>query len=223
MRELMPGYGLTREELEIERGVGTDHELIIKHADAISSKWSLKPKDTVKPSLLLLGGFQGSGKTTTLAVLSEKRWHLPISPDEIIYNLLADDYKGDFRAVSAIKFELTKRALRTGFPIVIEQSISPDRIKLAQEVIDEVSPNYNLLSVYLYAPIDLLKDRILKRPQIKERYKGTLEELERSTKMFNMRYGNPLDCEYNLKINTLENDPVAVAGQILDLYQQSGL
>lgn len=222
MREVVPGYGLTKEELDLELGVGVDRDLVVRHSDLIISKQhEVQPSD--KPSLLLLGGFQGSGKTTTLNILSEKRQFLTISQDEILYNLLAENYQGDFSAVTAIKFELMKKALEKKYSVVVEQSLSPDRIKLARQVLDTYSPEYPLLSVFLYAPIDQLRERVTKRSETKGRYKGTINELERATRMFNLRYGNPLDVHYDLVINTSENNPQSVVRQILDLYSIKGL
>src|SRR5262245_54029987 len=116
MTERAEGYSLTKQELDLELGTRASFEEVKKQADLISSKWTLPERLPQHPRLLLLGGFQGSGKTTVLELLQTNPGIIVVSPDEIRHNLFAQEYpfSEEFvRVVNATKFELVRRALGT--------------------------------------------------------------------------------------------------------------
>src|SRR5258706_3232066 len=182
MLDRVSGFNLTKEELNIELGVGASKNEVTKFADLISKTWKEMPVKPSRPTLILLGGFQGSGKTTTIEFLNQKSEFLIVSPDEIRHNLFAAEIpfsKNFVILVNAIKFELLKRALDTGSNIIVDQSFNPDRVKLTQEIATD-NVTYHLKSIFLFASEEILRKRVLERPQLEGRYKGKIEELENS-------------------------------------------
>ncbi len=208
-------YKLNPYELEIELGVGADLREVEAQAELISSQWKDLPTPE-HPTLLLMGGFQGSGKTTVLDVLQPSLNAAIISPDEIRHNLFAKghQFSQEFaRIVNAAKFELIKRAVEQGHSAVVDQSLTPDRVALAQRLIDHHS-KYRFLTVFLTAPTEVLKERVSLRPELPGRYKGTFLELESSMEKYESMYGDPQVGGYDLIIDSSTNDPQAIAGMI---------
>jgi predicted kinase len=209
-------YKLNPYELEVELGVGADAGEVSAQVDSISSKWQIPNEKPEHPTLLMVGGFQGSGKTTALEILKPRFPSVMISPDEIRHNLFEKGYpfSEEFtKIVNSAKFELIKKALDLGTSIIVDQSLTPDRVALVQHLLNGHS-KYRLLSVFLTAPTEVLKERVALRPQQAGRYKGTYLELEASMDKYSKLYGEPQDGGYDLIIDSSVNDPQAIASLI---------
>jgi adenylylsulfate kinase-like enzyme len=216
---LEKGYRLSPGELSLELGEKADPVEVKKQADLISSRWDLTNKEKPqRPFLLMLGGFQGSGKTSVIELLRKEIRFLVISPDEIRHNLFNQNYpfSEDFvRLVNATRLELLVRALDTGQSIVLDQSISPDRIKMMRDRLIDF-PNYHLTSTFLSVPREVIKQRVEERPTLPGLYRGTVPELEATMKKYEELYGEPSEGGYDLIIDTFKNNPEQVKNQILD-------
>lgn len=211
--ERAKAYLLNLEDLAIEKGEGANLEEILKQADLISAKWDLPGSKPDKPLLLMIGGFQGSGKTTALNILAPKLNLIIISPDEIRHNLFEQNYpfSEDFvRLVNATKFELVKRALDLGISIAVDQSLTPDRVSLTKEI-SSAYPNFTVKSIFLAAPAKVLKNRVGKRVKLDGVYKGTLPELEASIKKYAEVYGKPNKNDYDLIVDSSKEKPEFIA------------
>lgn len=210
------GDKLREYELALEMGKGADPVEVKAQADLISEKWKTPENKSENPLLLMLGGFQGSGKTTTLETLVPTLNLTVISPDEIRHNLFTQKYPFSeefIKLVNATKFELINRAMDMGNPIVIDQSLTPDRVSLTKTLLQK-HPEYQFLSVFLTAPHDTLKQRVIERASLPGRYRGTVEELEASIDKYTSRYGDPQHGGYDLLIDSSINDPLAIVDQI---------
>ena len=203
---------LSQQEIDLEKGVGADPKQVKKQADIISDNWKIPDSKPEKPFVLLLGGFQGSGKTTVLKILAPKLKLVVISPDEIRHNLFAQNYpfSEDFvRLVHAVKFDLTKRALELGLSFAIDQTLNPDRVRLIKELA-AAYPKFSVKSVFFNSPTELLKNRVRRRVKIDKLYNGTVPELEASIKKYTNLYGLPNKKDYDLFIDTSSQTPESV-------------
>ena len=73
------------------------------------------------PTLFLLCGLPGSGKTTLAKKLEHERHALRLSPDDWMWSLSIDLYDEAKRAaVEALQWEVAARALTLGVDVVIE-------------------------------------------------------------------------------------------------------
>jgi adenylylsulfate kinase-like enzyme len=214
------GYKLDPEALSLEKGEGANPSEVTYQAGLISSGWNPKLKSE-NPLILLIGGFQGSGKTTVMNLISSKLDLTILSPDQIRHNLFEQGYKkpNDFRRlINATKYELVKRALNMGISITLDQALTPDRVKLIKEAAASY-PNFKVKSVFLLSPIQILRERVRQRPGIDGYYKGTLTELENSIKNYIDIYGEPKKEDYDLTLDSSKEQPEALASQIISSFQ----
>jgi predicted kinase len=73
------------------------------------------------PTLLLLCGLPGSGKTTLAKKLERERHALRLSPDEWLWSLSIDLYDEAKRtAVEILQWDLAARALALGVDVILE-------------------------------------------------------------------------------------------------------
>lgn len=204
--------------MDEEVGIYADTLLVEKIADEISSKWKLSKKLPKNLQVLLVGGFQGAGKTTVLEILKKKIDLIIISPDEIRHNLFEKGrtVNDEFvRTVDATRNELLRKALQTGQHIAIDQLTTPARIELVRNIIKERKAKYKLLTVYLKASKNILIKRLEGRQQLPGTYKGTVNELKKS--MF--KHGEPDLGSYDLILDTEKLSPFETAKKLQGLVE----
>jgi len=198
-----------------EDGELADKELVDELTELFSSRWEFRADPPVNPVVLLLGGFQGSGKTTTVDRLSSEVDLAVISPDAIRHELFARNipFSETFRhTVNATRNNLIKRGMKTGHHIVVDQGLSLARRRIIEEIVaaEREEIPYAVKAVLLIAPEDVLRDRVATRQPLPGKYTGTVQELEASMS----KYG-PYDISiYDLVINTETYPPDKVAEQI---------
>ena len=170
--------------------------------EEISSKWQFPKKKPEVPILLLMAGYQGSGKTTTLKSLQRDLGLIITSPDEIRHKLFARGlpFSEDFvKTVNQTHAALIKKVGKTGYSFAVDSIMTPKRIEwLLKCLEDEGVTNYKVVKVLLNAPVDVLIDRVKTRPAMDNLYKGTVEELEASMK----EHGELDPLAYDLVIDT---------------------
>jgi cytidylate kinase len=204
---------ISEQLLAVEMGIGSIEAEVCEQADLISQKWQLPELRPENPAVLMLGGFQGAGKTTVLDALNRDREFLVISPDEVRYNLFAQKYPFSeqfVKLVNATKFELVRRALEMGYSASIDQAITPDRVMLTKKLVVNY-PRYKLVTVFLRAPFEVLQQRVEQRQALPGRYKGTVDELRASIEKYVQLYGMPDQSSYDLLIDVEAADPVTIA------------
>ena len=165
----------------------------------------------LKPIVLLLGGFQGSGKTTVINKLKDDLGLVVVSEDEIRQRLLDKKYSFSekFRQiVKATSSKIFQSLLKMGNSIALDVNATPARIKEIKKLLEsEDLSNYCLIIVYLQTSKKELVRRLNLREGVKERYKGTANELEASIR----KYGEIDKSVYDVVINTEKLDAQAAA------------
>lgn len=193
---------------------GVDQELVAKVTNEIVKKWNLISPPPIKPKVLMIGGFQGSGKTTTINLLNQIFDLATISPDEIRYLLFS--YQMPFLkkfvlTVKACAYQLLLQGLATGHHVVIDQLTNSERIDVVKKTLEQPDfKNYQLITVYLQASTDELIRRVSNRPGFDGKYKGTVEELKSSIQ----QHGQPDLKLYDLVINTEQTYPTKTVEMI---------
>lgn len=186
----------------------------------ISSAWEFKGEPAKKPIVLMLGGFQGSGKTTVLEVLRKNLDFVVISPDQIRYRLFEKGWeRGEefTQTVNATRNSLLRKALSLGYHVIIDQLTTEARINLARQITEEVDRNYRVISVYIDAQQEVLEQRVQTRRGFPQTYQGTLEELRQS-------YEEHGQLNFGLYDRVLHSDrmtPEQIAKEIKVLFPQN--
>lgn len=203
---------ISPQELNIELGREVDPEEVSLLVEKIVQNWDLSLPQPEHPFLVMLGGFQGSGKTTTIETFKSTNHVLVVSPDEIRHHLFAQQYpfsEAFVRLVNATKFALIRKVLELGYSGIVDQAITPDRVEQTQQIVAQF-PQYQFLTVFLNAPVEVLQQRVTERQPAPGRYKGTVAELETSMAAYTQRYGTPQPDEYDLFIDTTKHAPQEV-------------
>lgn len=150
-----------------------------------------------KPTLYLMVGLPGSGKTTRAKEIEAEQSALRLTPDEWtldIYGQDADRALNDSMRdpIEALQWKFAKRLLSIGCSVVLDWGLwsKEERKKYRGEAQDLGA---DVKVVFLDLPIDELWERISQRP---ESQKGTLhikrEELEEWSKNFEPPTGEEL-------------------------------
>lgn len=205
-------------EEKFELGLKGDAVIAGEIKEKIEKKWGEKHKSSKTPFLLLLGGMQGSGKTSVVQCMEDALDFVTISPDEIRAELFArnfpitDDPEDVFRqTVNLARNSLVKNALIENYSIVVDQLMTDERIALLKKIA-EAYPHYKITTILLTAPEKVLKERIMNRKQIKNIYKGTLKEFYGSL----AKHGIPNPASYDYTIDTSSNSVTEVAKAIVN-------
>lgn len=150
------------------------------------------------PLLILLGGFQGSGKSTIAESLQKTHQITVIPTDAIRYELLQRHIIGDLFAemVSSISKILLLKGLENRFHIVIDANAHEKRIREITDLMKDY-PKYKLLKIYLRTSEAKLFERIASRSQIEGRYQGQPDDLKGSLKSVKMNL-----TDYDLVLDT---------------------
>lgn len=184
-----------------ESGEGADIVQAEKLASEIYEKWKFPESKPSKPFLLLIGGFQGSGKTSVIEEIKDDFGLIVISPDEIRYLMFSKEipFSEDFvTLVNATVKILLKKALATGYSVVLDRNMTEQRMELIKTVLLEENRDYLIISVLLTAPQEELERRVNDRSEYEGKYKGTVDELRASC----AKYGQPDESIYDLVIDT---------------------
>jgi len=188
---------------EEELGVKADRKLVEEISKEIIASWGLKNGFPKRPVALLIGGFQGSGKTTVLSILKKRLDLIVISPDEardrlftrkILFNEIF------VHTVNAIRNNLLKTALSLKHNVAIDQKATLARINIEKAIIrKEGKGEYKFFAVFLKASEKTLEQRLRTRKKLQGVYRGTVSELKASVKKYGMQdlsfYDLVLDSE----------------------------
>jgi cytidylate kinase len=186
-----------------ELGVKADKKLVEKISKEIVASWNLKGGFSKNPMILLIGGFQGSGKTTVLNILRKKIDLIVISPDEIRDGLFARKIlfnEAFTHTVNAIRNNLLKTVLPLRHNVAIDQLTTLTRINIAKEIVEkEGKGKYKFFTVFLKASEKTLEQRLGTRKKLQGTYRGTVSELKASVEKYGMQdlsfYDLVLDSE----------------------------
>ena len=169
------------------------------------------PRKRLKPMVLMLGGFQGSGKTTVVNELKDDLDLVLLSTDEIRQRLFDKKYalSKKFREiVVTTTYKVLENLLELGYSVALDRMATPARIEKVRKLLGRKNlSNYSLVTVYLEASQQELVRRLNTREDVIGRYKGTVNELEASMR----QHGKIEKSIYDVVINTKELDLKTVA------------
>lgn len=172
--------------------------------EEISRSWRTPERKGQTPVLVLLAGFQGSGKTTLAQRIVDYLGFTLISPDIIRQKLFDRNihHSKEFtNLVDETRDSLIKRAVLAGISAVCDTNMVPGRV--IKIISDLKGQKYKLVTIFLDAPRQVLAKRIEERPQTAGVYRGTTGELEKSI----TTHGDITKEDYDVVINTEENSP----------------
>jgi len=163
-----------------------------------------------KPIVLMIGGFQGSGKTTVINSLKDDFGLVVVSLDEIRQKMFDKgfDFDEKFREIVKVTgMKLLKYLFQRGYSVAWDTNVTPVRIKEVEELLEsENLINYDLVKIYFETSKKELIKRLNNRSEVSGRYKGTVNELEESIK----KDGKVDKSIYDLVINTERLDIQAI-------------
>lgn len=197
--------------LRRERGIDANKSLVNELVEAISSKWEIPTESPKQPVVLLMGGFQGSGKTLITDKLSSNLPMLVISPDEIRHAMFQKiPFSATFvHSVHATRNRLIEKALATGRHIVLDENATPIRMSVYKSLLKD--SKYKVLSAFFNTPKDILIGRLQARPDIQGKYKGKVHELEESMRA----QGEPDLSEFDVVFQTDKQSPEEISAELL--------
>jgi cytidylate kinase len=160
-----------------------------------------------QPVLILIGGFQGSGKSSLITRIKEIYDVNVISTDSIRQSLFDRGVKvsPEFsKYVSNIYSNLVKRSLTINSNILIDANSHSKRIAEMENLLKESCSHYSTIKIFLNTSEVTLRDRVKTRKPTLGCYQGTESDLEAalSSTKINLE-------EYDLIVNTdklSEND-----------------
>lgn len=160
-----------------------------------------KAKPQKKPIFVLIGGFQGAGKSSLIKGLHEVYEANVISTDAIrrsLMNIKSFDFSLLSASVATISKNLTRIVLELGTNVFIDANAHAQRIKESKALLSEKFPHYTVIKIFLKASESTLKTRIEKRQPRQGYYQGTVEDLAASlskTQIYPEDYDLVLDTD----------------------------
>lgn len=161
---------------------------------------NLNLKAQKEPLVILVGGYQGSGKTTLIRRLTKIIDANVISTDAIRQALLNRGVKlsPEFStSVKQIYTTLLKKSLDHGSNTIIDANAHSSRIKEVETLLREENFKQKIIKIYLHASRETLKKRLLDRESMPGYYQGSQTDLEASLSSTKID-----DKDYNLIIKT---------------------
>jgi protein tyrosine phosphatase/cytidylate kinase len=141
-----------------------------------------KAKTQKQPILILIGGFQGSGKSSLTACIKKIYDINVISTDSIRQSLFDRGVKisPEFsKYVSNIYNNLVKKCLKINSNILIDANSHSKRITEMEKLLEENNTRYSVVKIFLHASEKTLKDRVRVRKSTRfSCYQGTESDLE---------------------------------------------
>lgn len=140
-----------------------------------------KARTQKQPILILIGGFQGSGKSSLITRIKEVYDTNVISTDSIRQSLFDRGIKvsPEFsKYVSNISGNLVKKSLGINSNIIVDANSHSRRIAEMGKLLRENNSHYSIVKIFLNASEATLRDRVKTRKAISGCYQGTQSDLE---------------------------------------------
>lgn len=171
-----------------------------------------------RPLLILLGGFQGSGKSTITEALQKTHSYTILATDVIRHELLERNITGDLFAqmVSAISKIILLKILEKRLNLIIDANAHEKRIREVTDLTKQY-PSYRVVKIYLQTSEKILYERLASRPQVPGRYQGQPGDLQGSIQSSKM---NPADYDLVLQTDhlTLEKELSSINSLLASYY-----
>lgn len=178
-----------------------------------------KAKAQNQPILILIGGFQGAGKSSLLARLTEIYDANVISTDAIRQSLfnrgvtISPEFS---KCVSGISGKLLKNTLAANANLFIDANAHTRRIGEVEGALKLYKSPYTTVEIFLKTSEEVLRHRVRERNARSDCYQGTEEDLEAALSSIKV---NPED--YDLVVDTdklNENSVFELLNQHLTSY-----
>lgn len=119
-----------------------------------------------KPTLIIIGGFAGAGKTTIATKLSSK-YNYPLFSSDIINDALRLSLQKTFHEVSPTAYEvmwfLVRKQLSLGLTVVVDVHMATTKIWESIDALKHDMPNVKILPILLQDPLETHRIRIEER------------------------------------------------------------
>lgn len=172
----------------------------------LSVKYNTEIQST--PTLILIGGFQGSGKSTLSERIRETFRANVVCADEIRGNLFGRGFVSSpefAKLVIDIYHDTIKMLMERRTHIVIDAFAHSKRIQDVNELLTQTNVDYKIVKIFLKTSEETLRERVISRTPVPGRHTGVLNELEAALKTTEYN----LD-DYDLVVDTDVNDSDAV-------------
>lgn len=119
-----------------------------------------------RPTLIIIGGFAGAGKTTIATKLSAAR-NYPIFSTDVINDALRATLQKSFHEVSPMAYDimwhLVRKQLATGLTIILDTHMATDKVWQNLDKLKHDMPDVVVLPIILQASLDTHRQRIEER------------------------------------------------------------
>lgn len=168
-----------------------------------------------RPLLILIGGFQGAGKSTVAQFLQNEHQFTIISTDKIRFMLLEQSVTGDSfkEGVSAISNLLLEKGLQKQLNMVLDANAHTARINEAIALTKNT--NYKIVKIYLKTSEEILVKRLESRPPQEGYYQGSVSDLKGSLAKTTLN-----SSDYDLVIDTDKKSPQEELQLIEDFFKE---
>lgn len=156
----------------------SDENLKQKIIHEFLAKMKEEPADN--PILILLAGYQGTGKSTLAGQICKDYSFQLISKDEIRFSLFEKQFpfSHDFvRLVDEIYLYLLSEAINRNLNVIIDNNMHSKKIKETNSLLQTLNAKYQTFKILLFADENTLINRVQERKETVSTYRGTLAEL----------------------------------------------
>ncbi|MDB5171153.1 MAG: hypothetical protein JWO35_847 [Candidatus Saccharibacteria bacterium] len=119
-----------------------------------------------KPSLIVVGGFAGAGKTTVATKLSGK-YNYPVFSSDVVNDALRPSLQKTFKEVSPVAYKvmwhLVRKQLDAGVTVIVDTHMAAAHIWESLDALKQDLHDIQVIPIILQATLDTHRSRIEER------------------------------------------------------------